>query len=271
MKRGQFLEKVLEEKRREVDRLVAAVESNPAHPISHIFHQICTPKHHFSSALKGAAFAVIAEVKRRSPPASEEKKSADLIAFSLQCCRGGASAVSVVTDSIGYGGSLDDLREVAAVLALQYPQVAVLRNDFIIHPIQLAEAAYAGAHAVVLMAHLLKSELKLFIQEARCLGLETLTEVHDLADLECAIAAGAPIIAINRRNLETYEIDRHISQALRPLVPPHVITVAASGIVEPKEAEAMRLLGFDAVMVGEALMRSLDPGVLIQQMMKRET
>ena len=247
MNESSYLEKIVIDKKDEVDRLIS-------------------PRNLFSSALRNKEFNVIAEIKRRSPSLGEIRKIEDPLSLAIKYCQGGASAISVLTDSKHFGGSIEDLRHVANGIKSSYPQVAVLRKDFIIHPIQLAESIIAGANAVLLLACLLGNHLKFFIEEAQRIGLETLTEVHDLDELNLAIAAGAPIIGINHRNLTTFEMDLNISRTLRPLIPPQFITVAESGINDLVQAEQMKKLGFDAILVGEALVRSEDPSKLISLM-----
>ncbi len=250
-----YLDKILHEKKQEVARLIK----------TQIPAESRAPRCRFSDALKGPGLAVIGEVKRRSPTLGEIRAIEDPLELALTYCQGGASAISVLTDSQGFGGSLEDLSRVAGIRA-KYPKAALLRKDFIIHPVQLSEAVLAGADAVLLIAHAIGKDLKNLLQEARRLGLEVLTEVHDFTDLELALEAEAPIIGINHRNLATFEIDLAISEKLIPLIPKGVITVAESGIHEPQQARHMRALGFDAILVGEALVRSSDPAKLIKQM-----
>lgn len=217
----------------------------------------------FSSALRQSRLAVIGEIKRRSPSKGKIGEIADPAALALTYCQAGASAVSVLTDS-AFGGTLDDLQQVAK--ALEEYRVPVLRKDFIIHPLQLVESVLAGASAVLLIARLLGGQLKDFIEDAAKVGLETLTEVHDLQDLELALEAKAPIIGVNHRNLETFEIDLSLSETLRPHIPSHVIAVAESGIHSAVEAKRMRELGYDAILVGEALVHAGNCPALITAM-----
>lgn len=270
MQTADYLNKILSYKRQEVDRLIQEMDMNPSHPFNQILNQRHTPGILFSTALKGNSLAVIGEVKRRSPSRGDIGQIADPQELALKYCQGGASAISVLTDVQSFGGSLSDLTHVARAIRIEYPQVAILRKDFIIHPIQLAEATHAGANAVLLIVHAIGKQLESLIQEARRLGLEVLTEVHNLDELELALEAQAPIIGINHRNLTTFEIDLSISEKLRPLIPPHIITVAESGIHEPMQAKRMRELGFDAILVGEALVRSKDPSKLIKMMKEEE-
>lgn len=266
MKSANYLDKIILHKNQEVERLIRETKNNQDHPLNKILNQTHLPSTHFSAALKGPNLSVIGEVKRRSPTCGEIESINDPAELALKYCEGGASAISVLTDAHSFGGSLLDMSQVAKALKLHCPNVSVLRKDFIIHPLQLAEAVYAGANAVLLIVHVLGKNLKFLLQEAERLGLEVLTEVHDKADLELALEVEAPIIGINHRNLATFEIDLGISEILRPLIPPHIITVAESGIHQPLQAKQMRERDFDAILVGEALVRSKDPSRLINLM-----
>ncbi|MBA3721958.1 MAG: indole-3-glycerol-phosphate synthase [Parachlamydiaceae bacterium] len=266
MKPADYLNKIISNKKIEIDKLIQETKSNRNHSLNMILNQTYTTSKRFSSALKGGKLSVIGEVKRRSPSLGEISKIEDPVKLALQYCDGGASAISILTDTKHFGGSLSDLSLVKRELAIPYPNIAVLRKDFIIHPLQLAEAVLAGADAILLIANVVRQDLKVLIQEATRLGLEVLTEIHDLADLDLALDAEAPIIGINHRNLETFNIDIGISEKLRPLIPPHIITVAESGIHHPNQAKIMRDLGYDAILVGEALVNSTDASKLIKEM-----
>ena len=266
MKSASYLDNIILYKKQEVDRLIHETKDTPEHNLNQILNQIHTPNSHFSNALKGPNLAVIGEVKKRSPSLGEIGQIDNPAELALKYCQGGASAISVLTDAKSFGGSLSDMNQVKQAIKGQYPHVSILRKDFIIHPLQLAEAVYAGANAVLLIVHAVGKNLTFLLQEAKRLGLEVLTEVHDLADLELALEAEAPIIGINHRNLTTFEIDLGVSAILRPLIPSHIITVAESGIHQPHQAQQMRELGFDAILVGEALVRSKDPSKLIKLM-----
>jgi len=266
MKLANYLDEILLNKKQEVERLLEKVKADPKHPLNNMVEPKNLVRKHFANALTGVDLSVIAEVKRKSPSRGEIEKIEDPVELAMKYCNGGASAISVLTDSKYFGGSLDDLKQVANAVAVEYPHVSVLRKDFIIHPIQLAEARLAGANAVLLIANTLGVNLKAFIREANRLGLETLTEVHNSEELELAINADAPIIGINHRNLSTFDVDLSISGLLKSKIPPHIITVAESGIHNPLEAKRMKEIGFDAILVGESLVRSKDPSNLIQQM-----
>lgn len=266
MKTVNHLEEIIANKKQEIERLVDETKYHPEHYLNMILNQNHLPSTHFSTALKKNNLAVIGEVKRRSPTCGEIRRIDDPAELALKYCEGGASAISVLTDARAFGGSLLDMVQVKQRLKEKYPSVSVLRKDFILHPLQLAEAVSVGVSAVLLIVNVVGMNLKFLIQEAQRLGLEVLTEVHDLPELELALEAGAPIIGINHRNLSTFEIDLNISEVLRPLIPAHIITVAESGIHQPMQARQMRELGFDAILVGEALVRSNDPSQLIKEM-----
>lgn len=264
-----YLNTIVVDKQKEVEQLIQTTKDDYNHPLNKILREGREQKHLFSQALKSSLLAVIAEVKRRSPSVGTIGEIKDPVHLALQYCQGGARVISVLTDTKSFGGSLQDLEKVAEALAEKHPKVATLRKDFIIHPLQLAEAALAGASAVLLIVHLLGENLKTFIKEANRLGLETLTEVHHLKELEIALKAGAPIIGINHRNLETFALHLELSDQLRPLIPSHIITVAESGIHTPETAQKMRSLGYDAILVGEALIRSKNPAELISRMQQK--
>jgi indole-3-glycerol phosphate synthase len=264
-----YLEDILHFKKQEVETRLKELEKNPSHPLHHLLEKGKPCSHLFSKALKQHSLSIIAEVKRHSPSLGKIHEIQDPMALALRYCQGGASAISVLTDPYAFKGSLEDLKVISEMLSKKYPSIPTLRKDFIIHPIQLAEAALAGASAALLIACILKEKLKFFIEEASRLGLETLTEVHDLEDLEYALNAKAPIIGVNHRNLKTFEIDLTLSKELKPLIPSSVITVAESGIHTPAAAEQMHLRGYDAILVGEALVRSEDPSQLLTSMKQK--
>jgi indole-3-glycerol phosphate synthase len=266
MKATNYLDEIIKRKHKEVARTLRTMQADPIHPVHGALKQEKAASGRFSSSLKKQGLSVIAEVKRRSPSRGKIKEIVDPVGLAMQYCLGGASAISVLTDGEAFGGSLEDLISVSKAIKEPYPCVGVLRKDFIIHPVQLAEAVLFGASAVLLIVKVLGKDLKRMINAASQMGLETLVEVHDLKELELALQADSPIIGINHRNLSTFQVDLKMSQVLRPLIPPHVITVAESGIHEIAQARQMRDLGYDAILVGETLMRSEHPAQLIKSM-----
>jgi len=210
-----------------------------------------TPRE-FAAALRGPGLALIAEHKRRSPSAGAIREDLDLEAVVRAYERGGATAISVLTHAPGFGGSLQDL---AAARALT--ELPLLRKDFVVDPYQVLEAAAMGADAVLLIvAALSDAALRELHARADALGLAALVEVHDERELDRALAAGARVIGVNNRDLRTLEVDTSRTFALRARIPAEVVMVAESGFSRPEELRQLEAAGVDAVLIGEALMRS---------------
>jgi len=210
----------------------------------------------FNEALTRPGLSLIAEFKRRSPSAGAlAPESIDLAAQVAAYERGGAAALSVLTDERHFGGSLADLR--AARAACDLP---IIRKDFIVDPYQLYEAAVNGADAVLLIAAALGDhDLRALYQEARAIDLDCLVEVHDAEELERALEAGAEVIGINNRNLDDMSVDIATTYELMPDVPAGKTVVAESGISGREELFELDRVGVDAVLIGGALMTAPDP------------
>jgi indole-3-glycerol phosphate synthase len=209
----------------------------------------------FSEALVRPGLSLIAEFKRRSPSAGDIAGDAVVADQVGAYERGGAAALSVLTDETHFGGSLDDLR--AARAACDLP---IIRKDFIVDPYQLYEAAVNGADAVLLIVGALDDhDLALMHDEARALDLDCLVEVHDAAELERALALDADVIGINNRNLDAGSVDVSTTYELMPDVPAGKTVVAESGISSRAELEELERVGVDAVLIGGALMEAADP------------
>src|SRR6185312_4978732 len=198
---------------------------------------------------------VIAEFKRRSPSAGEMRPGADPEQIVGAYERGGASAVSVLTEQASFGGSLDDLRAARAVSGLP-----ILRKDFVVDRYQLLEARLAGADAVLLIvAALSDRELVALHADARALGLDALVEVHDAHELRRALQLEPAIVGINNRDLRDFSVDLARTRVLRGAIPSGVAVVSESGIGSPQQLRELHREGVDAVLVGESLMRAADP------------
>ncbi len=209
----------------------------------------------FDEALVRPGLSLIAEFKRRSPSAGEISGTATVASQVGAYERGGAAALSVLTDGHHFGGSLDDLQ--AARTACDLP---ILRKDFIVDPYQLCEAAVYGADAVLLIVRALDDDLLRRLYEgARGLDLDCLVEVHDADELERALELDADVIGINNRNLDEGVVDVATTYELMPDVPAGKTVVAESGISARAELEELERVGVDAVLIGEALMRAADP------------
>jgi indole-3-glycerol phosphate synthase len=208
----------------------------------------------FSEALVRPGLSVIAEFKRRSPSAGEISATATVGDQVGAYERGGAAALSVLTDATHFGGSLEDLRAARAASSLP-----ILRKDFIVDPYQLFEAAVNGADAVLLIvAALGDRELQALYTGARDLDLDCLVEVHDGEELERALQLDADVIGINNRDLDEGAVDVATTYELMPDVPAGKTVVAESGISDRGELEELERVGVDAALIGEALMRAPD-------------
>lgn len=214
----------------------------------------------------GPSGRVIAEIKRRSPSKGLLAEILDVASLATCYQRSSAAAISVLTDQQFFSGSLEDLQTTSRVL--QYSNCAVLRKDFIIDTIQLTETVEHGADAVLLIAGVLQDQLAFFIETAKTLGLDTLVEVHD--DEEClhAIKSGAEIIGINHRDLCSFHMHDDRAIALLKLLPKNIIKVAESGIHSKERAAELCLAGFDAVLIGEALVTAKQPDLFIRGIQK---
>jgi indole-3-glycerol phosphate synthase len=209
----------------------------------------------FSEALVRPGLSLIAEFKRRSPSSDDIGLDAAVPEQVGAYERGGAAALSVLTDETHFGGSLEDLRAARAACGLP-----IVRKDFIVDPYQLYEAAVNGADAVLLIVRALDDErLRSLYGEARSLDLDCLVEVHDGEELERALEAGAEVIGINNRNLDQGIVDLATTFELMPDVPAGKTVVAESGISGRAELEELERVGVDAVLIGTALMRAEDP------------
>jgi indole-3-glycerol phosphate synthase len=207
------------------------------------------------AALKRDAVTVIAEVKRSSPSRGQLAPIADPAGLAAEYAAGGASAISVLTETRRFHGSLDDLDAVRKVV-----EIPILRKDFVVSSYQLWEARAHGADLVLLIvAALDQSALVSLVERAESLGLTPLVEVHEESEVERAVAAGARVIGINARNLKTLDVDRDTFSRLAPLIPAGIVKVAESGVRGPHDLHAYAASGADAVLVGEGLVINKDP------------
>ncbi|MBU1865409.1 MAG: indole-3-glycerol phosphate synthase TrpC [Actinobacteria bacterium] len=207
------------------------------------------------AALRVPDLSVIAEIKRRSP--SRGVIDAGLIPAQRAAAyqKGGAAAVSVLTEPDHFSGSLTDLAAVRKAVG-----VPVLRKDFLLHPAQVWESRASGADAVLLIVAILDDRrLADLLATAERAGLAALVEVHDEAEAERARNAGARIIGVNNRDLATFTVDPATAERVRPLLEGGVVAVAESGVSDPAGAARMADAGYDAILVGEAAVRSGDP------------
>jgi indole-3-glycerol phosphate synthase len=216
----------------------------------------------FNEALVRPGLSLIAEFKRRSPSTGEIRPEAGVAETVRAYERGGAAALSILTEERHFGGSLHDLR--AAREACDLP---ILRKDFVVDPYQLYEAAANGADAVLLIvAALDDEELAALYREARAVDLDCLIEVHDQRDLERALTIDADVIAINNRDLGDFSVDVQKTVDLLTDVPAGKTVVSESGYAARGQLDELERIGVDAVLVGETLMRAEDPEVLVREL-----
>lgn len=218
----------------------------------------------FKKNLQKPGLSIIAEVKRASPSKGDLSDIQDPVALASKYANAGAQAISVLTDEKYFKGTLSDMQKVSQSLCAK--DVAVLRKDFIVDSYQVAEGVAAGASAVLLIVAVLGERLASFISLCKLLEIDALVEVHDETECNIAINASAEIIGINNRNLKTFEVNTDTAFAIIKNIPEGVVTVAESGVKDPNLAQQYYQAGFDAVLVGEMLVTSGDPGQLIKKM-----
>jgi len=250
-----FLEKIVASRRDAVEKLKRDAPDASTGP---------EPRD-FRGALAAPGMSLIAEIKRRSPSKGDLDANLDPASLAKTYEVGGARAISVLCEPEFFGGSGDDV--VAARAATSVP---VLWKDFILDPVQLVEARARGADGVLLIVRMLGDELPSLVAVSRDLGMCPLVEIFDEADLERALAAGADVVGINHRDLETFEEDPGATKRLRPLVPDDVILVAESAISSRADVEALDDIGVRAILVGEAIVTAPDPEAKIRELLTPE-
>ena len=253
---GTVLDRILAETRREVERRRRAA------PLAEPDPSEIGPGGRFRDALAAPGIGVIAEFKRRSPSAGSLHDAPELAEIVTAYERGGAVAASILTEEPNFGGTLADLPAARAVSSLP-----LLRKDFVVDRYQLLEARTAGADAVLLIvAALGDGELASLHAAATQLGLDVLVEVHDEHELERATAHAPEMIGVNNRDLRDLSVEVGRTERLLELMPPGVLVVSESGISDPAQLAALGRQGVDAVLVGEALMRSQDPAAALARL-----
>jgi indole-3-glycerol phosphate synthase len=220
----------------------------------------------FRAAIMKPGVAVIAEFKRRSPSAGVLREQADLGELVRAYERGGASALSVLTEEANFGGSLEDLRA-----AQELCDLPTIRKDFIVDDYQLLEARAAGADAVLLIvAALGDEELQTLHRSACALDLDVLVEIHDGGELARALAIEPDLIGINNRDLRDFSVDVGRTKLLREGIPAEIGVVSESGIHSAEQLRELERDGVDAVLVGESLMRASDPRRALLSLLGRD-
>jgi indole-3-glycerol phosphate synthase len=214
---------------------------------------------------KDEQLAVIAEIKRKSPSAGQiAASSLNAVDQARDYVNAGADCLSILTDTEYFGGQLSDLWEVTDFLKSHQRQTPCLRKDFMLHPIQVLEAAEAGASAILIIVRALDdASIQALYDAANLAGLDSIFEIHEERELEKALRFDPQIIGVNNRDLKRFKTDLAISEALIPQIPENITAISESGIFNVEDAERARACGADALLVGEALMRSQDTEALI--------
>jgi len=258
------LDEIMAWKRKEIEGRIRSVPENELN----LWAERTAHAPRFATALKQKdRLAVIAEVKRASPSAGIIAEGISAVEQAEKYAAAGANALSILTDTKFFSGTLNDLRQVTLHLARQQA-VPCLRKDFMVHPIQIIEALDAGARAILIIVRALEDdEMRRLFDAATAAGLDVLFEVHEEREVERALRIdGLKILGVNNRDLARFKTDLAFSESIIPQLPEHLIKVSESGIHTVDDARRARQAGADAILVGEALMRASDPGVLLQQL-----
>ena len=257
------LTEIMAWKRQEIAGLVRPVELSELAELN----REMPPPPSFANALKrtDGTLAVIAEIKRRSPSAGEIASIPDAPTQARRYQAATADCMSILTDHKYFGGTLADLESVTQLVRESPPQTPCLRKDFMVHPIQVREARIAGASAILIIVRALDDgEIQLLQESASAAGLDALYEIHSEPELARAVDHGAKIIGVNNRDLAVFRTDLALSELLIPKFPQGVIAISESGIHTAEDAKRAKDCGAHAVLVGESLMKALDPAGLVR-------
>jgi len=256
-----ILSKIIEEKRREIDRAEKRLSLNDIKKeaeslyIRSAFKKNIARKGHIN---------LIAEIKKSSPSKGIIRPNFDPVKIALTYQAAGAGAVSVLTDERFFDGKLEYLRKIKERIT-----IPILRKDFIIDEYQVYESAVNGADAILLIAHILtREELKRYLDITKTLGMDALVEVHNEEEVEKALSINAPIIGINNRDLTTFNVDISVTQRLTRLLPDTKVIVSESGITSYEEVMFLKSLGVNAVLIGEIFMRTENIGEKVRELMR---
>ena len=256
-----------------LDEIVQATRDSLARrkrerPIAQLEHELATrgEGRPFQEALAHPGTSLIAEHKRRSPSAGAIREGSSVTEIVQAYERGGAAAISVLTEETHFGGSLEDLYE-----ARRTTQLPILRKDFCVDLYQLYEAKVAGADAVLLVVGSLRTDdLERLYAEAQALDLDAIVEVHDEHELDSALELDVDVIGINNRNLADLSVDIQTTFDLLAAIPTGKTVVSESGIRTRQEIEELERVGVDAVLIGETLMRAPDPEEAVRDLTRAE-
>jgi indole-3-glycerol phosphate synthase len=255
-----FLDKIVAEKLKEVEERQQAI---PLPELRAAIMERPTPLD-LAAAISGDNLRLIAEVKRASPSRGVIRADLDPVKLASSYARGGAAAISVLTESRYFGGSREDLEAIKRAL----PDIPLLRKDFILKPYQVFESCSWGADAMLLIVAILDdNELEELLSLSHALGMQCLVEVHNRYELERALACDARIIGINNRDIDTMTVDINVTRQLRPPIPRGRIVVSESGIKGRDEAQKLKEWKVNAILVGEALVSADDVVAKIKELL----
>jgi indole-3-glycerol phosphate synthase len=258
---GNVLQRIVEVRRAEVSRRKRIVPE----AVMRMAVKKADAVRDFPGVLCRDAFNIISELKKASPSAGVLRADFDPVGLARGFADAGAAALSVLTEETHFQGSLAYLRDARAAVS-----VPVLRKDFIVEPWQIWETRAAGADTFLLIvAALSAADLAELLLLGRELGMEPLVEVHTRTELDAAIGAGARIIGVNNRDLQTLEVRMETSLALIDAIPDDCIAVSESGLRSAADLARLRAAGFDAFLIGETLMRQADPSAGLRSLLGR--
>jgi indole-3-glycerol phosphate synthase len=274
--RGKILDEIMRYHREQLPKIKRDVPLSTVQALA----TVAPPPLDFYAALRAPGVSLIAECKKASPSKGLLVPHYDPVALAESYVRGGARAISVLTDGRHFQGSLADLRDVKEYTQAELKNlvtdrydprsdngIPVLRKDFIFDPYQVYEARAAGADALLLIAAVLSaSQIEELMGLTHKLGMNVLLEVHSEAELATVLPLKPRIIGINNRNLQTFEVDFDNTARLRALIPADVVTVGESGLKSAENVHTMRDIGVDAILVGETLVKSRDPQAMAQRL-----
>jgi indole-3-glycerol phosphate synthase len=246
-------------------KLIEVEESKKALPFSTLVERVektSEPLDFLKAVNPNGSLRIIAEVKHASPSKGIFREDFDPVEIARSYERGGAAALSVLTDEKFFKGSLTYLKDIR-----QAVDIPLLRKDFTVDPYQVFEARLYGADAILLIAAALEQHtMKELLDLAHSLGLNAIVEVHDDSELDRALDVGSRIIGINNRDLRTFEVDLTVSTRLAGRIPGDIVVVAESGIGSPEDIGKLRGGGVHVFLIGETFMRAPDPGVELQKL-----
>ncbi len=214
------------------------------------------PGQDFAAALTSPGVSLIAEVKRASPIKGLLCRDFDAVQLALTYAKGGAAAISCLTDERFFQGKLEYLTQIKEVFRQRGLALPVLRKDFIFDPYQVLEARVAGADAILLIMSVLSdNEYRRLLDDSRELGMEALVEVHDEAEVERALKAGPRLLGVNNRDLRDFSVDLNTTARLAALIPEGVLVISESGIGGAEDVQHLHAMRADAMLVGESLVK----------------